>query len=97
MKAEFLRRRFCVCPLFLPSLFQLLALFLHASLAVAVPAVLEVHVVEKLGYRKDAMAVLAFFFCGKILSYSSYLFPAKRKCLELFLFTASTERMWFIF
>jgi hypothetical protein len=51
LKAEFLNRRFYVCPLFRPSLFQCLALFLHASLAVAVPAVLEVYIVEILGDR----------------------------------------------
>jgi hypothetical protein len=85
-----------VCPLFLPSLFQRLALFLHASLAVAVPAVLEVHVVEIFGDGEYPRAVLAFFFFGKVFSYGSYLFPAKRECFELFLFTGSTDWMWFI-
>jgi hypothetical protein len=86
-----------VCPLFLPSLFQRLALFLHASLAVAVSAVLVVHVVEKLGYRKDTMAFLAFLFFREAFSYGSFLCPAKRECFELFLFTGSTDGMWFIF
>jgi len=97
METEFLRRRFQVCPLFLPSLFQRLAFFLHASFAVAVPAVLEVNVVEILGDREDPMAVRAFLFFGEVFSYGSLLFPAKRECLNLFLFTGPADGMWFIF